>query len=96
MLFEEEPNVAGYLDVLIDRDADNDTITLRQSGLAQRHVEALHFDEGTSSVETPADSYLPLDKDGDPPQEQYNYACVVGILGYLQCHSRADIIFAIS
>ena len=29
MLFEEESDVAGYLGVLIDRDIDNDTITLR-------------------------------------------------------------------
>ena len=41
MLFEEESDVADHLGVLLDRDDDNDTITLRQSGLAQRIVEAL-------------------------------------------------------
>ena len=68
MLFEEESDTAGYLGLLIDRNADNDTITLRQSGLAQRVVEALYLDDDTSSVETPANPYLPLDKDGEPPQ----------------------------
>ena len=82
--------------MLIDRDADNDTITFRQSGLAQIIVEALNLDDDTSSVETPADSYLPLDEDGEPPQKFYNYTSVVGVLGYLQGHSRADITFAIS
>ena len=67
MIFEEESDVAGYLVVLIDRDTDNDTITLRQLGLAQRIVEALHLDDDTSPVETPANSYLPLDEDGEPP-----------------------------
>jgi hypothetical protein len=48
MLFEEESDVAGYLGVLIDRDPDNDTIALRQSGLAQRIVEALYLDDDTA------------------------------------------------
>ena len=96
MLFEEESDVAGYLGVLIDRDLNNDTITLRQSGLAQRIVEVLHLDDDTSSVETPANSYLPLDEDGEPIQGLYKYAFIVGMLGYLQGHSRADITFAVS
>jgi hypothetical protein len=69
LLFEEESDVAGYLGVLIDRDPDNDTITLRQSGLAQRIVEALHLDNDTTSVRTPADSFLPLDEDGESAHE---------------------------
>jgi hypothetical protein len=35
MLFKEESDVAGYLGVLLDRDPENNTITLKQSGLAQ-------------------------------------------------------------
>ena len=96
MLFEEESDGAGYLGVLIDWDLNNDTITLRQSGLAQRIVEALHLDDDTSPVETPADSYLPLDEDGEPIRRLYNYASVVGMLDYLQGHSRADITFVVS
>ena len=49
ILFEEESDVAGYLGVLIDQDPDNDTITLRQSGLAQRIVEALQLNDDTPS-----------------------------------------------
>jgi hypothetical protein len=96
LLFEEESDVAGYLGVLIDRDPDNDTITLRQSGLSQRIVEALHLDDDTTSVRTPADSFLPLDEDGEPAHEIYNYASVAGMLQYLQGHSRPDISFAVS
>ena len=87
---------AGYLWVLIDRNDANDTISLKQSDLAQWVVEAFHFDDDTSSVETLADSYLPLDEDDKPTQVFYNYTSVFGMLGYLQGHSRADIIFAIS
>ena len=35
MLFDKKINVAGYLCVLLDRDTDNDTITLRHSRLTQ-------------------------------------------------------------
>ena len=96
MLFEEESDVAGYLGVLLDRDPDNDTITLRQSGLAQRIVEALHLDDDTPPTKTPADAFLPLDADGEPAHELYNYASVNGMLQYLQGHSRPDISFATS
>jgi hypothetical protein len=96
MLFEEESDVAGYLGVLIDRDPDNDTITLRQSGLAQRIVEALHLDDNTTPVKTPAEAFLPLDEDGERAHEIYNYASVAGMLQYLQGHSRPDISFAVS
>jgi hypothetical protein len=96
MLFEEESDVAGYLGVLIDRDPDNDTITLRQSGLAQRIVEALHLDDDTPPIKTPADAFLPQDVDGEHAHEIYNYASVAGMLQYLQGHSRPDISFAVS
>jgi hypothetical protein len=96
LLFEEESDVAGYLEVLIDRDPDNGTITLRQSGLAQRIVEALHLDDGTTPVRTPAAAFLPLDKDGESAHEIYNYASVAGMMQYLQGHSRPDTSFAVS
>jgi hypothetical protein len=96
MLFNEESDVAGYLGVLLDRDPDNNTITLRQSGLSQRIVEALHLDDETSSVKTPADSYLPINEDGESAHQLYNFASIAGMLQYLQGHSRPDISFAVS
>jgi hypothetical protein len=71
MLFEEESDVASDLGVLIDQDPDNDTIALRQSGLAQRIVEALHLDDDTPSTTTPADAFLPQDLDGERVHELY-------------------------
>jgi hypothetical protein len=96
MLFNEESDVAGYLGVLLDRDPENNTITLRQSGLAQRIVEALHLDDDTPTLRTPADNYLPIDEDGEHGHGLYNYASVAGMLQYLQGHSRPDISFAVS
>jgi hypothetical protein len=96
MLFNEESDVAGYLGVLLDRDSTNNTITLRQSGLSQRIVEALHLDDDTPTVKTPATDYLPIDEEGERAHELYNYASVAGMLQYLQGHSRPDISFAVS
>jgi len=96
MLFEEESDVAGYLGVLIDRSKDG-SITMRQSGLANRIIEALHLDsKSCTSVETPCQSYLPIDDDGEPAIGLYNYASIVGMLSYLQGHSRIDISLAVS
>lgn len=46
---------------------------------------------------TPAASEpLVKDNDGEPPNGPFNYASVVGMLQYLQGHSRPDISYAVS
>jgi len=96
MLFEEESDIAGYLGILIERDTTDNTITLRQSGLAQRIVDALHLDDKTTSVDNPTTDYLAVDDDGEKAHGLYNYASVNGMLQYLQGHTRPDILFAVS
>jgi hypothetical protein len=96
MLFNVESDVAGYLGVLIDRGIDG-TITMRQSGLARRIIEALHLEDATCTpTETPCTAYLPIDEEGTRATGLYNYASVVGMLSYLQGHSRIDISLAVS
>jgi hypothetical protein len=96
MLFNVESDVAGYLGVLIDRRTDG-TIIMRQSGLAKRIIEVLHLDDASNtSTETPCTAFLPIDAEGTPALGLYNYASVVGMLSYLQGHSRIDISLAIS
>jgi hypothetical protein len=96
MLFNVESDVAGYLGVLIDRHTDG-TIIMRQSGLAKQIIEALHLDDtSTTTTETPCTAFLPIDVEGTPVLGMYNYASVVGMLSYLQGHSRIDISLAVS
>ena len=96
MLFNVESDVAGYLGVLIDRREDG-SIIMRQEGLAKRIVEAMFLDNNKiTSVRTPATAYLPIDEEGERATELYNYASVVGMLNYLQGHSRIDLGFAVS
>jgi hypothetical protein len=98
MELEIEESVAGFLGVHIERNDTDSTIKLTQVGLAQRIVDALGIDEkGLPPKQTPA-AAEPLVKDeaGDPPDGHYNYASVIGMLQYLQAHSRPDITFAVS
>ena len=96
MLFNVESDVAGYLGVLIDRRQDG-TIVMRQEGLAKKIIEALFLNTGSATpVKTPATKFLAIDKEGEPALGLYNYASVVGMLNYLQGHSRIDIGFAVS
>jgi hypothetical protein len=96
MLFNVESDVAGYLGVLIDRHTDG-TIIMCQSGLANHIIEALHLDDAScASTDTPCTAFLPIDEAGTPATGLYNYASIVGMLSYLQGHSRIDISLAVS
>ena len=92
---EKEDDVAEFLGVSISK-LDDGNILMTQSGLAIKVVEALKIEKLPRKF-TPAER-TPLVKDegGDPPELRYNYASVVGMLQYLQGHSRPDITFAVS
>jgi Reverse transcriptase (RNA-dependent DNA polymerase) len=92
---EIEDDVAGFLGVQIKRDDNAGTVTLTQTGLIDRIIDALHI-EGLPPKETPADDVLTMDKEGDPPYGTFNYASVIGMMWYLYGHSRPDLGFALS
>ncbi|KAG7373658.1 reverse transcriptase RNA-dependent DNA polymerase [Nitzschia inconspicua] len=96
MALEVEDSVAGFLGVHIHRDQGDGSIKLTQKGLILRIIAALGI-ENEPAVHTPA-AATPLvkDLDGDPPDGSFNYASVIGMLGYLQSNSRPDIAFAVS
>ena len=96
MELEEESSVAGFLGVNMTYDKVRNTVTLTQEGLTKRIIEALNI-EHMPKKETPA-IHEPLVKDesGDPPDGVYSYSSVIGMLQYLQGHSRPDITYAVS
>mmetsp|Transcript_15060 Transcript_15060/g.36762 ORF Transcript_15060/g.36762 Transcript_15060/m.36762 type:complete len:970 (-) Transcript_15060:1237-4146(-) len=94
MELEKEDSVAGFLGVHIERNEQTGEITLTQTGLIKRIVEALGV-QGTKPTPAHVDP-LAIDAEGDPPDGLYNYASVVGMLLYLSGHSRPDIAFAVS
>jgi len=95
MELEAETEVAGFLGVLLERDDKEGTVTLTQTGLIDRILEALQC-EHLPPKDTPADDVLGKDIDGDPPDCAFNYASVIGMMWYVEAHSRPDLGFAVS
>ena len=95
MALEVEDDVAGFLGVHIERNDATGEITLTQSGLSERIIEALGVTD-LPAVSTPADVVTGQDEDGDPPNCTFNYASVIGMLWYVYGHSRPDLGFAVS
>ena len=95
MALEVKDDVAGFLGVHIDR-RDDASILMTQVGLTNRIIKALNI--GNKPYKrTPAEhGCLGKDEFGDPPQGTYNYASVIGMLQYLQGHTRIDISMAVS
>jgi len=93
MALEKEDDVAGYLGVHMETRGDE--IKLTQKGLTRRIIEALGVLNG-KTVNTPASEPLPIDKDGTQSNADFSYASVIGMLQYLQGHSRPDITMAVS
>jgi hypothetical protein len=93
---EVEDSVAGFLGVHINRNTDDGTIKLTQSGLAKCVVEALNLGSLPRKFTPAVKDPLVKDEHGDPPNSAYNYASVIGMLQYLQGHSRPDIAYAVS
>lgn len=96
MDLEVEGEVSGFLGVHIERNEKDQTVTLKQTGLSKRIIEALGI-EGLHPKRSPATAEpLVKDEDGDPPDGEFNYSSVIGMLQYLQNHSRPDITYAVS
>jgi len=80
----------------VRRNPDNNTVTMTQRGLTERIIKALDC-ESLPVTKTPAEhGCLGSDPDGALPQEGFNYASVIGMMQYLQGHTRPDITFAVS
>ena len=95
LTLEEEDDVAGFLGVDIKRNPQTGEITMTQTGLIDRILEAMEIGD-LDPVGTPADDVLGKDEFGDPADCSFNYASVIGMLWYLYGHSRPDLGFAVS
>jgi hypothetical protein len=96
MSLEVEDSVAGFLEVHIERNQSDRSIKLTQVGLIKRIIAALGI-EHEHAVDTPTGlTSLKKDSEGDTPDGLFNYASIIGMLGYLQSNSRPDIAYAVS
>ncbi len=67
-------------------------------GLIRRIIEVLGLDmDQTNAKGTPAERKpLVKDENGEPQQDTFNYASVVGMLLYLSGHIRPDLAYSVS
>ena len=72
------------------------TITMTQPGLIKKVLEAANMSD-CSPNKTPAkQEALGIDPDGEPMEEAWNYASIVGMLLYLCSNTRPDLSFSVS
>jgi hypothetical protein len=88
----KEDSAAGFLGVDM-KESNDGSLTLTQSGLTERVIEALGLHSHYSTKkDTPAEtSPPPKDQNGEPADPTNNYASIIGMLLYLSGHSRPDI-----
>ena len=81
------------LQVFLD---DDGFVKLTQTELIDRIISVIGLEDATAT-KTPAEyGALPKDELGESCNGDFNYASIVGMLLYLQGHSRPDIVFSVS
>ena len=85
-------DVYGYLGIEVNLSGDN--VELLQTGLIDKILKNVNM-ENCNPCETPAkEEFLTKDTDGEPINEEWDYASILGQLMYLT-HTRPDIQFAV-
>jgi hypothetical protein len=97
LLLEQEDDAAGFLGVKMSR-TEEGLLEMKQTGLIDRIINTLGLDSKLSTNKwTPAESKpLTRDEDGEPCQGSFSDASVVGMMLYLDGHTRPDIAYAVN
>ena len=95
MQLEVEDDAAGFLGVKINRNNETGEVELTQTGLIDRIISGLGCDD-LEPADTPAIDTLGKDEFGDPATGDFNYGSIMGMIWYLERHSRPDLGFAAS
>eukprot|EP00957_Ditylum_brightwellii_P015989 1204620-Ditylum_brightwellii.AAC.1 len=90
IIFNTENNTAGFLGVAIERDTEKKTITLMQTGLIDRVVEAIGL-KYVQSIQTPAEvTTLGKNPNGDKGNAMFNHLSIIEMMLYLSSHNRCS------
>jgi hypothetical protein len=89
LILEAEDDVAGFIAVLIERRGDG-TILMTQPGLTQRIGKALKIDHLSPKRTPTKHGALGKDEEVEAAHGEYSYPSMIGIIGYLEGHSRND------
>ena len=89
---EDEGDINAYLGINVTRPSKT-SIKLNQPALIQRIIDSLNLKDQRQH-DTPADSILFKDSEGDPRKTDFHYRSLIGQLNYLTSSTRPDIQFA--
>ena len=89
-----EGTVGAFLGIDIQHLPDG-RLELKQTGLIDKVLDETNMQDSHAQPTPATATPLGPDIDGDPPDEKWRYATVVGMLMYLAGNSRPDIAFAV-
>ena len=93
--YTKESTFAEFLGIKYEKDL-NGNVHLTQTGLINKILDVTGMTQCNTNKLPSAREPLGLDENGDPMNEKWDYASVVGMLLYLSTNTRPDISFAVS
>ena len=75
---------------------DDGSILMNQPGLIQKIIDATQLTDCNPNRTPTTKEALPMDPDGEPMHDSWNYRSIVGMLLYLSTNTRPDIAYAVS
>lgn len=91
----KESSFSEFLGIQYVKNQDG-SFTLSQAGLIKKIIEATGLQSSKPNRLPAPREALAIDPDGEPFEDPWNYASIVGMLLYLSTNTRPDIAFAVS
>ena len=92
----QDGDFGEYLGIKFNVNSQNNTITMTQSGLIQKVIEATGMSDCNPNHTPAAQVCLGSDVDGPSMKEKWSYPSLVGMLIYLSTNTRLDITYVVS
>ena len=95
LTMEPDSDLFSFLGIDVKQDKSNGTIEMTQKGLIDKVIRYTGLTEASIKHTPAAIEPVGTDPDGDPFDEEWNYAACIGMLLYLSSNSRPDIQYAV-
>ena len=88
----KECDFSDYLGIKFQRNPKNNTITMTQSGLIKKVVEATGIEPCSANKTPTSQTALRSDPEQSPNKETWKYSSVVRIILHLSTNTKPDIV----
>ncbi|MDA3833359.1 MAG: reverse transcriptase domain-containing protein [Spirochaetales bacterium] len=92
-ILTDEGPLSAYLGIQVERLSGN-RISMKQPAFIDRIIEQCHLKDQRMH-DTPADTILNRDSEGQPRKNEFHYRSIIGQLNYLAATTRPEIQFAV-